>query len=105
MAALQTMEAGSLKAEYRDSPSGERCGPYFKHQVWQDGANASRRVSSQEAPALEAAILNRQKFEALANQFIEVTITSTRQAGTQKKTTAPSSSRNKKRSANSSRDF
>lgn len=80
MAALENMESGSLKAEYRDSPSGERCGPYFKHQVWQDGANVSRRVTAEEAPALEAAIGNRQKFETLAGEFIEVTVAGTRQS-------------------------
>ena len=71
MAALQTMEQGSLKAEFRDSPSGERCGPYFKYQVWQDGSNFSRRVPPEEASALEAAIANRQRFESLATQFVE----------------------------------
>ena len=80
MAALDTMEQGSLKAEYRDSPSGERCGPYFKHQAWQEGTNVSRRVPAEEAPALEAAIANRQKFEALATEFIDLTVSGTRQS-------------------------
>ena len=99
MAALDNMESGSLKAEYRNSPSGERCGPYFKHQVWQDGANVSRRVTPEEAPALEAAIVNRQQFETLASEFIEVPVAGTRQsqAGALKKRAAPASSRNKKR--------
>jgi hypothetical protein len=99
MAALDTMESGSLKAEYRDSPSGERCGPYFKHQVWQDGANLSRRVPPEEAPVLEVAILNRQKFEDLASQFIDVTVAGTRQsqAAALKKRAAPASWPNKRR--------
>ena len=80
MAALDTMEQGSLKAEYRASPSGERCGPYFKHQVWQEGSNLSQRIPAAEAPVLEAAIANRQKFEALATQFIAVTVSHTRQS-------------------------
>ena len=29
MAALQTMELGSLKSEYREQPSGAKAGPYF----------------------------------------------------------------------------
>jgi len=79
MAALQSMEQGSLKIEYREQPSGAKSGPYFKHQVWRQGANVSQRISSEEAPALAAAIANRQKFEALAADFIELTVAHTRQ--------------------------
>jgi len=102
MAALETMEQGSLKAEYRDSPSGERCGPYFKHQVWQDGSNLSQRIPAEEAPILETAIANRQKFEALATQFIDVTVSHTRQsqsvAAVKKTPSAPLLSKKKSRS-------
>ena len=79
MAALQSMEQGSLKVEYREQPSGAKSGPYFKHQVWREGANLSQRISAEEAPALAAAIANRQKFEALAADFIELTVAHTRQ--------------------------
>ena len=79
MAALQSMEQGSLKVEYREQPSGTKSGPYFKHQVWREGANVSQRVSPDEAPALAAAIANRQKFEALAADFIALTVAHTRQ--------------------------
>jgi len=79
MAAIETMEQGSLKSEFRDQPSGAKSGPYFKHQVWRDGANVSKRISPQDAPDLATAIANRQKFEALAAEFIELTIAHTRQ--------------------------
>ena len=79
MAALQTMEQGSLKEEYRHQPSGTKAGPYFKHQVWRDGSNVSRRIAPEDAPALAQAIANRQKFEALAASFIELTVSQTRQ--------------------------
>src|SRR5436190_46292 len=49
MAALQTMEQGSLKSEYREQPSGVKSGPYFKHQVWRKGANVTQRIAA-EAP-------------------------------------------------------
>ena len=99
MATLDIMEQGSLKAEYRHTPSGQRCGPYFKHQAWQDGSNVSRRVPAQEAPALEAAIANRQKFEALATEFIDVTVSGTRQsqATAEKKRASNAPSPSKKR--------
>lgn len=79
MAALDSMELGSLKAEFRSSPSGAQSGPYFKHQVWIDGANFSQRVSQDDAPTLQAAIDNRLHFEALAQAFIDLTVDHSRQ--------------------------
>ncbi len=92
MAALSTMELGSLKSEYRQGASGQPVGPYYKHQVWENGANVTRRVPADQAPALEAAIANRQRFQDLAAQFVELTVRLTRQnysGGTQKKTSPP----------------
>ena len=79
MATLETMENGSLKSEFRDPPSGIKAGPYFKHQVWREGANVSQRISAEDAPALAAAIANRQQFESLAARFVELTVAHTRQ--------------------------
>jgi hypothetical protein len=79
MAALESMEQGSLKTEYREKPSGTKSGPYFKHQVWRDGFNVSKRISPADAPELAAAFANRQKFETLAANFIELTVSYTRQ--------------------------
>ena len=105
MAALQTMEHGSLQAEFRDSVSGERCGPYFKHQVWQEGSNLSRRVPPEEAAALEAAIAHRQRFASLATQFVDLTVARTRQRQpaptSKKKTSRPLSSWRKRKKSSS----
>lgn len=101
MAALQTMEQGSLKSEFRQQPSGVKSGPYFKHQVWRDGANLSQRIAPEDAPALAAAIANRQHFEALASSFIELTVAHTRQnqfPDSLKKKILPASWPKKKRS-------
>src|SRR5438034_985931 len=57
MAALQTMEQGSLKSEYREQPSGAKSGPYFKHQVWRKGANVTQRIAPEDAPAPAAALV------------------------------------------------
>jgi hypothetical protein len=78
MAAINSMELGSLKAEYRTSSSGQKVGPYFKHQVWNEGANLSQRVSADQAPKLQQAIENRQKFEQLSADFIALTVEQTR---------------------------
>jgi hypothetical protein len=80
MAAIPSMELGSLKAEYRTSSSGQQSGPYFKHQAWCDGANVSQRIAAEDAPKLQAAIENRQKFEQLSADFIAATVEQTRQA-------------------------
>ena len=88
MAQLDTMEYGSLKAEYRPlappSQSSETLGPYFKHQVWREGRNASRRVPAEQAPALAQAIANRQTFEKLASNFVGLTVEHTREGGAKK---------------------
>jgi len=80
MAQCQTMEYGSLKAEHRPAAGGGCTGPYFKHQVWDQGKNMSQRIPSQDVPALEAAIASRQRFEQLAQEFIDVTVQLTRRA-------------------------
>jgi hypothetical protein len=101
MAALQTMELGSLKSEYREHPSGAKSGPYFKHQVWREGANVTQRITPEDAPALAAAIANRQKFECLTANFIELTVAHTRQnqfPTTLKKKMLPASSLKRQRS-------
>jgi hypothetical protein len=101
MATLESMEQGSLKTEYREQPSGAKSGPYFKHQVWRDGANVSQRILPEDAPNLAAAIANRQKFEALAAEFIELTVAHTRQnqfPDSLKKKILPALSPKKKRS-------
>lgn len=79
MAAIDSMEVGSLKEEYRTSSAGQKCGPYFKHQVWNDGANLSQRVSAEDAAKLQEAIKNRQEFEQLSADFIAVTVEQTRE--------------------------
>lgn len=101
MAGLQTMELGSLKSEYREQPSGAKSGPYFKHQVWREGANVTQRITPEDAPALAAAIANRQTFASLTANFIELTVAHTRQnqfPNTLKKKMLPANSPKKPRS-------
>ena len=80
MEQIDRMERGSLQAETRPSqrhPDQER-GPYFKHQVWEDGQNKTRRLSAEQAEALAPAIEGRQEFEKLAAQFVDTTVAMTR---------------------------
>jgi hypothetical protein len=78
MAQCTPMEYGSLKAEHRPAQGGGSTGPYFKHQVWEQGKNLSQRIPAQDAPALQDAIANRQRFEQLARDFIDLTVQLTR---------------------------
>jgi hypothetical protein len=78
MAQLDTMEYGSLQTEHRPAAGGGTAGPYFKHQVWEQGKNISQRIPAAEASALQTALANRQNCEALARQFIDLTVQLTR---------------------------
>ena len=80
MEQIERMEYGSLQQESRPSKRipGQNLQPYFKHQVWEDGRNASRRVPTEQAGALNEAIEGRKQFEELASQYIETTVAMTR---------------------------
>ena len=78
MAQCNTMEYGSLRAEHRPAAAGGTTGPYYQHQVWEKGKNLSQRIPAADAPALQSAIANRQRFEQLAQEFVAVTVQLTR---------------------------
>lgn len=78
LAQLDTMEYGSLRTELRPAPGGGTTGPYYQHQVWEHGKNLSQRIPAAEAPALQSALANRQRAEALAEEYIAVTVQLTR---------------------------
>ena len=83
MASIKQMEKGRLTEEYRESfknGKAERVGPYFKHQRWEDGRNLSRRVPADQAQQLRNAVEGYHQFEALANEYAEITIAMTREA-------------------------
>lgn len=80
MEQIQRMEHGSLRGDTRPSlrHPGQDRGPYFKHQVWENGQNVTRSVPADKADALAEAIAGRKEFEQLAEQFIEATVRMTR---------------------------
>lgn len=80
MEQIQRMERGSVQAESRPSKGNPQQyqGPYFKHQVWKEGQNLSRRVPVAEADSLTSAIAGRKRFEALAEEYVETTVAMTR---------------------------
>ena len=44
--------------------------PYPKHPVWEHGQNLSQRIPAAAAPALQTALANPQRCEALAQEYI-----------------------------------
>lgn len=79
IASITTMRPGTLAEEYREHPSPDghgtvRLGPYFKHQVWQDGRNVSRRVPAAEAATLKLDTEEAKRFHQLADQLAQLNI-------------------------------
>lgn len=84
MSRIDRMEKGRLTEEYRDSlqeGAPRRLGPYYKHQCWEEGRNQSRRVPAREVEALREAVEGHQRFVALADEYVELTVAMTREAG------------------------
>ena len=82
MGEIETMSRGRLTEEYRERhENGQtvQLGPYYKHQVWEDGRNKSRRVKADEAQLLREGIEGLDKFKELSGEYIEATIELTKQ--------------------------
>ncbi len=77
MAQIECMEKGRLSEEYREKhKDGERVrlGPYYKHQCWENGHNASRRIPAAEVERLRNGVDGYHRFRELADEFVEVTV-------------------------------
>jgi len=80
---IECMEKGRLSEEYREKhKDGEvvKLGPYYKHQCWENGRNASRRVPSTEVERLRKGVDGYHRFRELADEFVEVTVEMTRES-------------------------
>ena|SRR5438067_2075030 len=82
METIGRMAYGSLQSETRPSKRGpgQQRGPYYKHQVWEDGQNVTRRIPVEEADDLAQAIEGRKRFEKLAQDYIDTTVALTKSA-------------------------
>lgn len=80
MAQIQSMELGAIQAEKRPSKNNpeQTIGPYFKHQVWENGGHRTRRIPVEKVDPLAQAIDSRKRFEQLAQEFIDTTVAMTR---------------------------
>ena len=83
MAKIECMEKGRLSEEYREThKDGKmvRLGPYYKHQCWEDGRNASRRVPAAEVERLREGVDGYHRFRELADEFVVATVEMTRES-------------------------
>lgn len=82
IASITNMQPGTLTEEYRQGAVGKdgkpaRLGPYFKLQVWRDGANRTSRVTAAQADHLREDIGNHNAFGQLCRELAELNIEST----------------------------
>lgn len=73
VAQIQRMERGKLTL-MRQGPNG----PHFKLQAWENGKNASRHVSQDQADAVQAAIDGYHRFQDLTERYAQTLIEQTR---------------------------
>ena len=71
-----SIERGTVVAEYREVPSPEgsgtvRRGPYFKHQCWEDGKNRSVRVPAEQVARLREDLENAGRFDQLTARLAQ----------------------------------
>ena len=71
---ITRMERGKLCTQ----SAGPGAAPFHKLQCWHQGKNQTRYVPAAEVPALQAALAAHQRFQALAEEFVELTVALTR---------------------------
>jgi hypothetical protein len=71
---ITRMERGKLCTQ---SP-GPGAKAFHKLQCWHQGKNHTRYVPADEVPALQEALAGHQRFQALAQEFVELTVALTR---------------------------
>src|SRR5271166_4670201 len=71
---ITRMERGKLCTQ-SPGPGGQ---PFHKLQCWHQGKNHTRYVPAAEVPTLQAALADHQRFQTLAEEFVELTVALTR---------------------------
>ena len=74
MSTVTRMERGTLCVQSRGP--GSPC--FYKLQRWHRGKNQTRYVPALQVPALQEALAGYQRFQELAEEFIELTVAMTR---------------------------
>jgi hypothetical protein len=83
MAAIDRLQRGHLSEQYfKTVRHGQvsRRGPYYVLQRWFHGKNLCERIPAAEVPAVRAALDGYQRFQQLAEEFVELSEQLTRRA-------------------------
>lgn len=75
MNSITLMERGKLSAQ--QAPGGGTA--FHKLQHWRNGKNHTRYIPAEQVPAVEQALAGHQEFQALAEEFVDLTVLATRQ--------------------------
>jgi hypothetical protein len=75
MNSINRMERGKLCTQH-SSPGAV---PFHKLQCWHQGKNLTRYVPAHEVEPLQEALAGHQRFQQLAQEFVDLTVASTRQ--------------------------
>jgi hypothetical protein len=79
IASITMMRPGTLTEEFRSGAIGKdgkptRLGPYYKLQIWRDGANRTSRVPAGQVDQLREDIQNYHAFGQLCRELAELNI-------------------------------
>ncbi len=74
MNSITRMERGKLCVQH---PRGGSA-PFHKLQNWCKGKNQTRYVPAAEVPALQEALAGHERFQHLAEEFVDLTVAATR---------------------------
>jgi hypothetical protein len=73
---ITRMERGKLCVQSQ----GPNKPPFYKLQCWREGKNQTRYVPAAEAASVQAALAGHERFQQLAEEFVELTVQQTRTA-------------------------
>ena len=73
MNSLTRMERGKLCVQHPRAGS-----PFHKLQSWSHGKNQTRYVPAEEVPAIQEALAGHERFQCLAEEFVDLTVAATR---------------------------
>jgi len=81
MNTLTRMERGKLCVQSRGSNSP----PFYKLQCWRHGRNQTRYVPAAEVASVQAALAGHERFQQLAEEFVDLTVAQTHAAEAESK--------------------
>ena len=74
MNSITRMERGKLCVQHPRAGSA----PFHKLQSWRNGKNQTRYVPAEELPAIQQALAGHERFQRLAEEFVDLTVAATR---------------------------